>query len=157
MAYLNQMPEGYPGALADMVAKDLYSLSVAGTTPLEFGSAAAYGATRGTCRPVTTGDTIEDFAGIVTATASAMGEDAYTQYESARLISKGRVWVTVSAQPADGAPVFLDPATGAFSAASGAGNFQIPGARFIRSLGATLAVVELNGVGQIPHPEAVAP
>ena len=155
--YLDKMPEGYPGALADEVAKDLYSLSVAGTTPLAFGAAAAYGTLRGTCRPIAAADTIANFAGIVTMTRSAMGDDAYTQYESARLISKGRVWVTTATQPADGAPVFLNPTTGAWSSASAAGNFQIPGARFIRSLSATLAVVELNGVGSYPEPEAVAP
>lgn len=145
--YANAMTAGYPGALADMVAKELVSLSLAGETPLPFGEMAAYGTVRDTCRPTQAGDTAANICGLAVMDRGARGDDAFTQYESVRLLKSGRAWVPCTGQPANGAAVYYHPGTKVFSSASATGNFLVPFARFVRSEAAGMAVLEMNGIG----------
>lgn len=138
---------GVAGAQATMIPATLISRNVEPVAGLGFGVAVAQGATdKGI---VAFGGAANKYVGITMLDRSAVGTtaapDAFAQRTSARVMTKGDIWVQASVQVAAGDPVYLVAATGLFTNVATA-NTAVPNARFDTSTTAAnqLAVVRLG-------------
>lgn len=145
--YAATLSPGVAGAQATMLPATIISRNVEPANGLAFGVAVAQGAAdKGI---VAFGGAADDFVGITLLDRSAVGTaaapDSFAQYTSARVMTKGDVWVNASVQVAAGDPVYLVAATGLFTNVS-TSNVLVPNARFDTSTtGANqLAVVRLG-------------
>lgn len=145
--YAATLSPGVVGAQATMLPATIISRNVEPANGLAFGVAVAQGTTdKGI---VAFGGAADDFVGITLMDRSAVGTaaapDSFAQRTSARVMTKGDVWVNASVQVAAGDPVYLVAATGLFTNVS-TSNVLVPNARFDTSTtGANqLAVVRLG-------------
>lgn len=135
------------GAQATMIPATLISRNVETAAGIAFGVAVAQGTTDKGVVPFA--GAANKYVGITLLDRSARGTttspDGFAQRESARVMTKGDIWVQASVQVAAGDPVFLVAATGLFTNVS-TSNFAVPNARFDTSTtGANqLAVVRLG-------------
>ena len=128
-SYLNNIPAGKAGHIADMTQADLISRTVETVGGIAFGLPVAQGANdKGCIAYAGTG-----FVGVTTRDRSVLTGELYSRYESARILKKGPIWVTASVAVVAGDPVYIT-AAGAFTNVS-SGNFLIPNARFDTSAG----------------------
>ena len=144
-SYPDRIPVAVAGQVANMVPATFISRTVEGADDLEFGTAAAQGALDKGCVPFGTGAT--NILGIVVRERSldANTPDAFPPESSARIMTKGVVWVTASVEVDAGDPVYVIPATGAFAKTSASSAELITGARWDTSAGAgELAQVRLS-------------
>lgn len=134
--YVQNIPAGKAGHIADMTQSDLISRTVETVGGIPFGAAVAQGAAdKGAILYAGTG-----FLGVATRDRSVQAGEQFSQFESARILKKGPIWVAVAAAVAAGAQVYLTPA-GVWTSTS-TSNFLVPGARFDTSTsGAGLAVI----------------
>lgn len=152
--YPDNQPVAVAGAQATMVPATIISRSVE-TAAIGFGKAVAQGTADKGCHAFGAGDTA--ILGITLLDRSASGlsvtngqvsgqtADTFGVGESARVITKGDVWVNASVAVDAGDPVYVIPATGAFAKTSASSAVQIAGARWDTSTtGAGLAVVRLG-------------
>lgn len=135
------------GAQATMIPATIISRNVETAAGIGFGRAVAQGAAdKGI---VLLSATDSDFVGITLLDRSAAGTptnpDGFPQRSSARVMTKGDVWVVASVAVAAGDAVYVVPATGAFTNVS-TSNTAVPGARWDTSTTAAgqLAVVRLG-------------
>lgn len=106
----------------DFVAGDAFSITVA--------------ASDGDTKPI--GITVRD------RSVRPATPDLFAQYESARILRKGVIWVTAAGTVAAGDPVYVTPA-GAFTNADGDGYRKLIGARWENSrTGAGIAQLRIN-------------
>lgn len=121
-----RMRKAVAGQRATMIPATMISRTVESAAGLAFGVAAARGANDNGCKVWETGNT---FLGITIRERSINPDtqaDKFAQYEAARIMTKGDVWVVAGAAVADGEPVYLVAATGAFTNVS-SGNIAING------------------------------
>lgn len=146
MALQNNYPDIQPAAVrgmqATMIPATVISRTVEDVAGLAFGLAVAQGASEKGI--VAFGGANLKFVGITLLDRSATGLDLFPQRASARVITKGDIWVTASVAVAAGDPVYLT-AAGAFTNVA-TNNTAITGARWDTSTTAAgqLAVVRLG-------------
>lgn len=139
MVYKSQPDVGVAGSIATTENRDIKSRTVEDAAGIAFGLAVAQGANDKGIRAVKTGDT--KFVGITALDLSIPGDSKFLQWESARILKKGVIWVQVTEDVKAGDDVAVDLATGKFNK-SGA---KYPNARFETSGDAGgLAQVELK-------------
>ncbi|MCD9096188.1 structural cement protein Gp24 [Luteimonas fraxinea] len=144
--YRDIQPAATLGAQATMIAATIVSRNVETAAGIGFGRAVAQGATdkgivlAGTGATKIVGITLLDRS----ATGSAATPDAFRQRESARVMTKGDIWVTAAVAVAAGDAVYVTGA-GALTNVD-TSNTAIPGARWDTSTTAAgqLAVVRLG-------------
>ncbi len=144
--YSANIRPGLPGMIVDEVPKTLISRTVEASAGLAFGIPVIQGTADKAGRAATTGDTAADFVGISVRDRSVKAEaNQYSQYESARVMTEGAIWVTASVQVAAGDLVYFVPATGVWTNIA-TSNVQVPNARFDTSTTGTnqLAQVRLG-------------
>ncbi len=142
--YAETQPAGVAGAQATMIPATMISRNVEDEAAIGFGVAVAQGAEDKGCKAFGTGDTA--VLGITIVDRSAKGADGFGTGDSARIMTKGDVWVTASVAVDAGDPVWVVPATGAFAKTNASSAVQIAGARWDTSTtaGDQLAVVRLG-------------
>ena len=139
MAYKSQPDVGVAGSIATTENRDIKSRTVEDAAGIAFGLAVAQGVNDKGIRAVKTGDT--KFVGITALDLSSRDDSKFLQYESARILKKGVIWVGVTEDVKAGDDVAVDLATGKFNK-SGA---KYPNARFETSgVAGGLAQVELK-------------
>ena len=139
MVYKSQPDVGVAGLIATTENRDVKSRTVEDAAGIAFGLAVAQGANDKGIRAVKTGDT--KFVGITALDLSSRDDSKFLQYESARILKKGVIWVGVTEAVKAGDDVAVDLATGKFNK-SGA---KYPNARFETSgVAGGLAQVELK-------------
>lgn len=137
--YKSQPDVGVAGSIATTENRDVKSRTVEDAAGIAFGLAVAQGANDKGVRAVKTGDT--KFVGITTLDLSSRDDAKFLQYESARILKKGVIWVEVTEDVKAGDDAAVDLATGKFNK-SGA---KYPNARFETSaVAGKLAQVELK-------------
>jgi len=122
--YLDNIPTAYAGALVNTEHKVLISRTVEDAAGLAFGLAAMQGSGDKGC-VVSDGS---EFLGVTVRqySSNAKTPDLFAQYESARLATKGVIWVANSGGVAAGDAVH----TLAAGALANSGGVAIPGARW---------------------------
>lgn len=139
MVYKSQPDVGVAGSIATTENRDIKSRTVEDAAGIAFGLAVAQGANDKGIRAVKAGDT--KFVGITALDLSSRDDAKFVQYESARILKKGVIWVEVTEAVKAGDDVAVDLATGKFNK-SGA---KYPNARFETSgVAGGLAQVELK-------------
>ena len=139
MVYKSQPDVGVAGSIATTENRDVKSRTVEDAAGIAFGLAVAQGVNDKGIRAVTTGDT--KFVGITALDLSSRDDAKFVQFESARILKKGVIWVEVTEDVKAGDDVAVDLATGKFNK-SGA---KYPNARFETSaVAGGLAQVELK-------------
>lgn len=129
--YAATLAPGVVGAQATMLPATIISRNVEPAAGIGFGVAVAQGTTdKGI---VAFGGSANKYVGITMLDRSAVGTtaapDSFAQRTSARVMTKGDVWVNASVQVAAGDPVYLVAATGLFTNVS-TSNVLVPNARF---------------------------
>lgn len=126
MAYKAEQDAGIAGAIVNTENKNIISRTVEDAAGIAFGLAVAQGVNDKGIRAVTTGDT--DFVGITVLdrTAGDLINGKFVQYESARVLEEGVIWVEVTEAVKAGDAAAVDLANGKFNKAGAA----IAGARF---------------------------
>lgn len=102
------------GLIANMRAKDIISATVETAAGINFGIAVSRGSKDGTCVPYATAT--PDFLGIVAVDRSVRAEtpNGFGQYESARILASGPIWVKPAVAVAAGDKAYVT-ATGTLS------------------------------------------
>lgn len=126
--YSENITAGVVGQLADTAEATCISRTVQAAT-LAFGVPINQGTADGQCRQFTTGDTVTSFIGVSVRDRSVTEGDGYIQYESARIMREGVIWVTASVQVAAGDQVAVTSA-GAWSNVAGTNGIVVPNARW---------------------------
>lgn len=152
--YPDTQPAAVAGAQATMIPATVISRTVEGAA-IPFGRAVKQGTADKGCALFGSGDTV--VLGISLLDRSASGQtvsggqvtgrtpDTFGVGESARVITKGDVWVVAAVQVAAGQPVYVRPSNGDFQPTNANSAVQIAGARWDTSAGAgALAVVRLG-------------
>jgi hypothetical protein len=137
--YDSNIPAAYAGQIANMVAATLISRSVEDASGLGLGVPAYQGANDNGCSATGTdliGVTVRD------RNLDPATPNVYGQYESARIMTQGAIWVQVSSAVSAGDAVTVTGA-GEFSTSGGT---TVPGARFDTSADTDgLAVIRMTG------------
>lgn len=142
--YSENIRAGVPGQIVDMIPKTLISRDVEAAGGLGFGLPVARGVGDKGCRPFTTGDTAAKFLGISVRERSLQAEaNGFKQYDSARIMTKGAIWVTAAVAVTAGQPVYIVPATGALTNVA-TDNLLIPGAVFDTSTTAVNQIAQVR-------------
>lgn len=141
--YSENMRAGVPGQIVDMIPKTLLSRTVEAAAGLGLGVPVARGTRDKGCRPFTTGDTAAKFVGISVRERSLREGNAFKQYDSARVMSKGAIWVTASVAVTAGDPVYIVPASGLLTNVA-TSNVQISNAVFDTSTTAANQVAQVR-------------
>ena len=116
MNFKNEMDKGVAGAIANTENSNIISRTVETVAGIAFGLAVSQGVNDKGVRAVTTGDTKFVGVTVLDRTASDLqGNGKFSQYESARVLDRGVIWVTVSEAVKAGDPVAVTVATGAFA------------------------------------------
>lgn len=123
------------GQIANTEPNVLISRTVEDADGIGFGLAVSQGDTDDGCIAFTTGETA--ILGITVRERSVRPEtpNKFARYESARIMTKGVIWVTASVAVDAGDPVYVIPATGAFAKTNASSAVQIANARWDSSAG----------------------
>tara|TARA_R100000687_G_scaffold83707_1_gene89652 strand:+ start:16516 stop:16965 length:450 start_codon:yes stop_codon:yes gene_type:complete len=133
------------GMVGNMVPATFISRTVEDAAGIAFGLAAAQGTEDYECSAFGSGDTA--IIGIVARERDVdpATPSKFAQYENARIMTKGCVWVTASVAVNAGDPVYVIPATGAYAKTSASSAVLIANARWETSTtGEGLALVRLG-------------
>lgn len=146
--YTENMRPAVEGLRANMEPAVMISRNVEDAAGIGFGKVVMQGVRDDGCTAVLTGFDADKYLGITVREGSVRPAtpNAFGQYESARIMRKGVIWVAVAGAVTAGTDVTVTTATGVLgSAAVGAGVVAIPGARWESSTtGAGLAKVRLG-------------
>ena len=155
MAVQTSYPDTQPAAVAGLQATQIPATVISRTVEtaaIGFGKPVMQGTDDKGCKLFASGSPIgitlldRSAAGMTVANGqvTARTADVFGVGESARIITKGDVWVVASVDVVAGDAVYVTPA-GAFAKATGGGNVLFPGARWDTSASATaLAVIRLG-------------
>lgn len=112
--YNTNIAAAIEGAIANMRTKDITSASVESAAAIDFGKAVSRGTKDGTCVAYATAT--PKFLGVTIVDRSVRAEtpNGFGQFESARILVKGAVWVKAAVAVAAGDKAYLT-ATGTFS------------------------------------------
>lgn len=128
--YSQTMRPAMAGMPVDTSHKDLLSRTVENAEGIGFGVPAIQGAADKSIRPAKAGDTAASFVGITVRDRSLKAEaNQYTQFESARVMTEGPIWVVASVQVARRDKVYFIPASGLWTNVA-TGNVEVPNATF---------------------------
>lgn len=152
--YPDTQPVAVAGAQATMVPATIISRSVE-TAAIGFGKAVAQGTADKGCHAFGSGDTAvlgitlldRSASGLSVTNGQVSGQtaDTFGVGESARIITKGDVWVVAAVNVTAGQPVYVRPSNGDFQPTNANSAVQIAGARWDTSATAgNLAVVRLG-------------
>ncbi|PVZ19931.1 MULTISPECIES: DUF2190 family protein [unclassified Pseudomonas] len=142
--YTENMRRAVPGQIVDTIPKTLLSRTVEAAAGLGFGVPVIRGANDKGCRPAAAGDTSAKVIGITVRERSLQAEaDGFKQYDSARVMTKGAVWVQASVTVAAGDPVYFVPATGVWTNVA-TNNVQVTNAVFDTSTTAANQVAQVR-------------
>lgn len=104
-----------------------------------FGVAVAFGTADDQAVVAPTGASDEEIIGVTLRTQSvennAAGESEYSVGKAMSVLTKGRMFITVSDGSTAGTPVYIVPDTGELVSTAGT-NIQLPRARFVRTVAA---------------------
>ena len=132
--YAENMVAGVAGAIVNTEHKTLISRTVEDAAGIGFGKPVAQGTNDKGCKAVEAGDTAVLAITVLdrTTAPSDSTPDTFAQYESARLMRDGVIWVVASGAVAAGDDVWVTLADGSFSNADvGAdGGLSLPGCRW---------------------------
>lgn len=148
--YNENMAPGVAGQQANMVPSTIISRNVEDVAGIGFGKVVQQGARDYGCTADlnTTPMDADRFLGITVMDrgTNPATPDKFGQYESARIMNKGAIWVAVAGAVTAGTDVTVTLSTGVLGSASvGAGVVAIPRARWETSTaGAGLAIVRLQ-------------
>jgi len=140
--YSENIVAGVVGQLADTAEVTCISRTVEAAT-LAFGVPVMQGTADGQCKLFASGGTVTSFIGATVRDRSVTEGDAYAQYESARVMREGVIWVTASVQVAAGDPVAVTSA-GAWSNVAGTNGIVVPNARFETSTTGTGKIAKIS-------------
>jgi hypothetical protein len=144
-SYSSNMPVALVGQLANTEQATIISRTVEDSAGIAFGLAVAQGTEDNEVKAFCSGDTAILGINVRQRSANPETPSKVAQYESARVMTKGCVWVTASVAVNAGDPVYVIPATGAFAKTSASSAVQISGARWDTSTtGEGLARVRLG-------------
>lgn len=115
--YKQEMDAGVAGAVATTENKDIVSRTVEVVDGIGFGLAVVQGTKDKGVRLATTGDTKILGVTVLDRTAGDLVNDKFPQYESARVMIKGTIWVEVTEAVAAGDDVAVDLTTAKFNKA----------------------------------------
>lgn len=141
-SYSENIPAAYEGQIANQIPATLISRVVEPSAGLGFGVPVKQGTADNEADAF---DGSGDVLGITVRERSldANDPDEFAQYDNARIMTKGAIWVTVAVAVNAGEDVYVTSA-GAFTNVS-SGNTQITGAKFDTSTtGEALAIVRLG-------------
>lgn len=152
--YPDTQPAAVAGAQATMIPATIISRTVE-SAAVPFGRAVKQGTADKGCSLFGSGDTAvlgislldRSAAGttVVNGQVTARTPDVFGVGESARVITKGDIWVVCATGCSAGDPVYVRPSNGDFQDSSANSAVQIAGARWDTSAGAAgLAVVRLG-------------
>lgn len=152
--YPDTQPVAVAGAQATMVPATIISRNVE-TAAIGFGKAVAQGTADKGCHAFGSGDTAvlgitlldRSASGLSVTNGQVTGQtaDTFGVGESARVITKGDVWVVAGVNVTAGQSVFVRPSNGDFQPTNANSAVQIAGARWDTSATAgSLAVVRLG-------------
>lgn len=111
--YSAALRPGLVGAKADERLAVTFSRNVEAAGGLAFGVAVSRGTDDKGCKPFGAGGVANDFIGFSMRERSVgAGNDKFVQYDSARIMRKGAIWVVTAAIVVKGNPVFINPGTG---------------------------------------------
>ena len=115
MKFKNEMDKGVAGAIANTENSNIISRTVEDAAGIAFGKPVAQGVNDKGVRATKADDS--QFVGITVLdrTATDLINGKFVQYESARVLDRGVIWVTVSEAVTAGDPVAITVATGAFA------------------------------------------
>ena len=130
-SYEERQGEAVLGAIATSDAHDIIPRTVENADGIGFGQVACQGtgdngvvpASEASGTPVYRGFTVRD------QSLPPEAEDKYRRYDSARVLTKGTIWVTAAANVSAGDPVYFEPDTGAITNVV-TDNIAIPNAIF---------------------------
>lgn len=153
-SYPDTQPVAVAGAQATMVPATIISRNVE-TAAIGFGKAVAQGTADKGCHAFGAGDTAvlgitlldRSASGLTVTNGQVSGQtaDSFGVGESARVITKGDVWVVAGVNVTAGQPVYVRPSNGDFQPTNANSAVQIAGARWDTSATAgSLAVVRLG-------------
>lgn len=128
--YLNNLRPGLAGQVSSMYPASFISRNVEAAAGIGFGVAVAQG--DDDYGVVAFADnSARGFVGITVRERSLNAEtpNLFAENDSARILTKGPIWVEVPGAVSAGQPVYVNNTTGAFTATSGGGT-AIPGGRF---------------------------
>lgn len=130
--YAENIPAGVPGAIVDMIPKTLISRTVEPAAGIAFGLPVYRGVND---KGVVATGTAANYVGFTVLDRSVREGNQFSQYESARIMTDGALWITAPAAVADGAAVVI-------------GGVTIPGAFYQTTTTAAnqLAQIRLNRV-----------
>jgi hypothetical protein len=138
--YNETLSAAVAGAQATEIPATVLSRTVETAAGIGFGIAVEQGAQDKGCALFDGGTVL----GITLLDRGATGEDKYVQYESARVMTKGDIWVLCTTGCSAGDPVYVRPSNNTFQNSSANSGVQIANARWETSAGAgALAVVRL--------------
>lgn len=115
--YKKEMDAGVAGAIATTENKDIVSRTVETAAGIGFGLAVVQGVNNKGVRLATTGDTKILGVTVLDRTAGDLINGKFQQHESARVMTKGTIWVQVTEAVKAGDDVAVDLATAKFNKA----------------------------------------
>lgn len=124
------MSAAVAGAIGNMVPATLISRTVEDSAGIGFGVAVKDGSADYGCAAFGSGDTAILGITVRERDVSAVTPDKFAQYENARVMTKGCVWVTCTTGCSPGDPVYVRPSDGTFQDSSANSGVQIAGARW---------------------------
>lgn len=133
------------GQLADERQKSIKSLTVENSEGVGFGKPVGYGSSGEQCKPIASGQATV-FAGITVRDRSVLTGEKFSQYESARVITEGPVWVKVAQTVAPGDTAYVRPSNGDFQKDNTNSGVAIAGRFETAATSGNLARLMLNGV-----------
>lgn len=113
MAYKSQPDVGVAGSIATTGNRDIDTYIVENVEGIAFGLAVAQGSNDTSVRAVKTGDT--HFKGITALDLSSRDDAKYQQYDNARIMHEGVIWVEVTEDVKADDQVAVDLTTGKFN------------------------------------------
>lgn len=153
-SYSDNQPAAVAGAQATMIPATMISRTVE-TAAIAFGKAVSQGTADKGCKAFGVGDTAVLGISVLDRSASGLSvtsgqvtdraDDSFGVGESARIMTKGDIWVTCASGCTAGDPVYVRPSNGDFQDSNVNSAVQIAGARWDTSAAAgALAVIRLG-------------
>lgn len=122
--YGDTIRKGVPGQIADMRNSTLISKTVENAAGIDFGAPVSPGAADEGCILTTTGSTLILGAAVRERSLIA-ATNKFSQYDSARIMTTGLIWVLPGEDVADNDPVYVTVATALWKKTS-SGNVLVP-------------------------------
>ena len=139
--YPSTQPIGAAGQQATMIDATIVSRTVETSAGIGFGVAVEQGTADKGCI-LFDGGTVY---GVTVLDQGATGDGEYAQYESARVMLKGDIWVVCTTGCSAGDPVYVRPSNNTFQDSSANSGIQIANARWDTSAEAgALAILHLG-------------